>query len=288
MHRILAAVLSLSIALPTPLWSADVQKLKIPADTRIYVSLSEEVIGKKKFTHEGQPVRAKVWRDVVIEGNIVIKAGTPVLVRVDRLKKAKVAGIKGQLELGAYETSTVDGQGIQLTGGYMKKGKGRIALSASLAGLVFLPLIFMKGKAAKLPEGTVFDSYTGLDFHVAVQGDAAPRIVNLAGVVSDFRVEVLYEALEKQEKPKYFDFLVYAPVDAPDEFFIDRINDGPTDPIPLNVLSRESHGDEAVIRVNVGIKTLAKRFTKGVNRFDVACNVEGERMASEVVLNIQF
>ena len=36
------------------------------------------------------------------------------------------------------------------------------------------------------------------------------------------------------------------------------------------------------------IKPLAKRFTKGINRFDVAYNMNGERVATEVVLNIQF
>jgi len=198
LRRLMGITLSVFLVFPPSSLHAATSEVTIPSDTRVYVVTKEEVIGKKKFVQEGQPVSAMVWRDVVIDDRVVVQAGAPVLVRVDELKKAKVAGIRGQLSLGAYETTTVDGKRLQLAGGYNKKGKGRIALSASLAGLVLLPLIFIKGKAARLPVGTVFDAYSDEELAVAMEGPAVPT-VSLRGVLSAFRVEVLYDKLEQQE-----------------------------------------------------------------------------------------
>ncbi len=263
-------------------------KVKLPDGTRVYVVTDQELIGKKDRVHEGQVVPAHVWRDVVADGRITIKAGTPVLVRVDKIKRAKVAGIKGSMTLGAYETKAVDGQAVQLSGGYMKEGKGRIALAASLAGLVFLPLIFIKGKAAELPRGTIFDAYVGLDTVVEVAQETQPRLVDLSGIGSDISVEVLYDKLEQQQKPKEFEFRIQVPAEVPAEFTIDRINGQPVEPIPLGILSREEREGQQVVHASVGIKTLAKQFQKGINRFDVACKGKDGRLATEVVLNIQF
>ena len=82
--------------------------------------------------------------------------------------------------------------------------------------------------------------------------------------------------------------LVYAPVGAPQEFVIDELNGNPTAPIPLETVSSEEVDGELVVQTRVGIKTLAKRFAKGINRFDVSYELDGERVATEVVLNIQF
>ena len=48
---------------------------------------------------------------------------------------------------------------VVLTGGYLKEGKGRVALSASLSALVSWPLIFINGETAKLPVGTPMQVY---------------------------------------------------------------------------------------------------------------------------------
>lgn len=96
------------------------ESVAIPAQTLVYVETDQPVSGKKKHTQEGQIVRATIWRDVQVGGRTVIKAGTPVLVRVDTLKGAKIAGIKGKMSLGAYDTTAIDGTKVDLSGGYFK------------------------------------------------------------------------------------------------------------------------------------------------------------------------
>ena len=57
--------------------------------------------------------------------------------------------------------------------------------------------------------------------------------------------------------------------------------------IECTSISVEETDDHATIRATVSIKVLAKRFTKGINRFEVAFH-DGERTAQEIVLDIQF
>jgi len=263
--------------------------ISIPPDTRVYLETKETLLGKKGQVSVGQMVRCQVWRDIVVEGQVVIAAGTPALAKVDSFKTRKVAGIKGKMTLGALETESVDQQTVQLSGGYNKEGKGRIALAASLGALVAWPLIFIPGKPAELPTGTVFDAYTSHRITIDTLEARKPPVVDLTGTASIFEVTVDYEELAKQEKAKHFDFLISAPADAPESFVIDRMNGAPTEPIELNIVSVSKADDTSSVRAQAKIKVLAKRFKKGINTMEVAyVDQSGERQATEVVLEIQF
>ena len=176
-------------------------------ETRVYVETKQDLIGKGDQVVEGQSVNAVVWRDVVVNGHVLIAAGAPVVAKVEELKKRQIAGVKGQMTIGAYETISVDGQTIQLSGGYHKDGKSRMALSITLGVLFILP-IFIPGKAAELPTGTIFDAYIDNDWNVDT-GDSPPvRKVDLSYIDADISAELLYEKFEEQENPEYFEFRV--------------------------------------------------------------------------------
>lgn len=266
------------------------ETITIPAGTRIYVELDQEVVGKKKRTSVGQIVRAFVWRDVIVDNHTVISAGTPVLVRVDSMKGAKVAGIKGKITLGAYETTLVDNRTVQLDGGYFKKGKGRMALSASLAAFVFLPLIFIKGKAARLPRGMVFDAYIDRATEVDVPGPEKPvRSIDLSSYSEEgLYVEILYDELKAVEKPEVFPFDIQAPSGNSGEFQIDTINGRSIKPIPLEASQTGTKGELEFWRGEVEIKKLVKKLKKGINTFEISTVIDGQRVAYEIVLDIQI
>ena len=113
-----------------------------------------------------------------LQGIVLVKAGTLGNCKVESVKHANIAGIKGKIVIGALDTKTVDGQSLQLTGGYNKEGKSRMAMTISLGVIVFLPLIFITGSPAELPDGTVFDAYSGPDVPVVVQGEAKVLIAS--------------------------------------------------------------------------------------------------------------
>lgn len=263
----------------------------IPDGTTVYITTLETVIGKKHETAVGSIVRSRVWRDVVADGQIVIKGGTPATVQVSSIKSRKIFGIKGQMSLAAIETTTVDGQTVYLTGGYNKEGKSRMGWSLGLGLLVVWPALFVPGKAAELPTGTVMDSFTSGSITVSVQGRDKPKAtINLSSIMSGFTVEVLYKMLMEVEKPKYFDFLITTDLSAPPEFSIDVVNNVEIKPIKLDVLSVETdeENEEQLIRANVKIKTLAKKFKKGINTFEVSYDDQGERVSEEVTLQIEM
>ena len=100
--------------------------------TKIYCELDQRVTSKKKETSLGQLVRARVWRNVVVDGQTVIEAGSPMVVRVSAIKGARVAGRKGSITLEAVTTRAEDGQEVMLDGGYDRSGKGKMGLSLTL------------------------------------------------------------------------------------------------------------------------------------------------------------
>ncbi|MCY3970113.1 MAG: hypothetical protein OXG74_09270, partial [Acidobacteria bacterium] len=73
-----AVVGLLFLFLPTALMA---ERVRIPAGTTVYCVLDESLSTKKKssnFVRLGDRVRARVAEDVVIDGRVVIEAGTVV------------------------------------------------------------------------------------------------------------------------------------------------------------------------------------------------------------------
>lgn len=283
---VLTAFLALTLSLNGIAFGAEV---KLPADTRIYVETTESLVAKGGDVRQGDLVRSKVWRDVVVNGKVLIEAGTPVVAKVDSVKGRSIAGVKGKMTIGAYETESVDGQAIQLSGGYGKEGKGRMAVSI-VGAVIFLPLIFIPGSPAEMPAGTVFDAYVDRSWKISVDDDTPKNtVIDLTFFSSDeLAVELLYEKLSEQEKPKNFEFLITVPEDAPRTFVIDRVNNKAIDPIKLKYQSEFVEDEEAFINATVKIKTLVKEFQKGINTIEVSYGEGEDRVSAELVVNIQI
>ena len=287
-QHLLCLAISVSLILSPTVIFADVV---IPDDSTVYLVTTETVIGKTSKTAVGQIVRARVWRDVVVNGEIVIRGGTPASTKVAHIKNRGMFGIKGEMSLAAVETKTIDGQTIYLTGGYRKEGGGRMLVSLGIGLLLFWPALFVLGKSAELPEGTVMDSFTLGAVTVATDESKKPtRSINLSAFMSGFSVEVLYDELTKTKKPKNFDFLITAPSDAPDLFVIDMVNGQEISPIELKIQSVvvNEEDEEKEVRVIVAIKKRAKIFKKGIKTFEIAYTADGERVSEEIIFQIEI
>jgi hypothetical protein len=261
--------------------------IQLPTDTRVYIETKEDLIGKGNQVRQGQSVRAQVWRDVVVNGHVLIAAGTPVIAKVDEFKNRQIAGVKGSMTIGAYETESVDGQTIQLSGGYHKEGKSRMALSITLGVLFILP-IFIPGKAAELPAGTKFDAYIDKNWNIEVAGSTDSRKVDLSYLDTDISAELLYEKFEQEEKPEYFEFKITVPQGSSSGFVIDRVNSEPVDPIKLKNITENNVDDELVVHAQVKIKTLLKKFAKGINTIEIARTGAKERTAAKLIIDIEI
>jgi hypothetical protein len=261
--------------------------VQLPTETRVYVETKQDLIGKGDQVKEGQFVQAAVWRDVVVNGNVLIAAGSPVIAKVDKLKKRQIAGVKGEMSIGAYETTGVDGQTIQLSGGYNKEGKSRMAMSITLGVLFILP-IFIPGKAAELPAGTIFDAYVDNNWNIDVGESVATRKVDLSYIGADISAELLYEKFEGQEKPEYFEFRITTSEGASTNFVIDRVNSEKISPIKLKNISEVAGDDELLVNSQVKIKTLLKKFSKGINTIEISSQSGEERIAAKLIIDIEI
>lgn len=263
--------------------------VSLPEGTRIYLELLERVSGKRGEASEGDFVRARVWRDVSVDGAVLIRSGTIAQVRVDKVKHAQMFGMKGKLALGAVETKTVDDQIVTLTGGYHKEGKSYAAATTAVTLLLFWPAMFVFGKAAELPAGTVFDSFTVNKIPVALVGEAATPSISLASLSGEsLTAEFLLDNLKGDKPPENFQIRVSGPPTIPEELVIDTVNGSPVEPLPLMILSRETSENTVTLIAEVSVKKLAKLFRKGINRVDVSFQQDGERKAVEAILNAQI
>jgi hypothetical protein len=281
------AVFLLLIPIVSP---AMVQTKILPEGTRVYLKLDQLVSGKRGEAEAGDIVACSVWRDVDLQGVVLVKAGTRAICKVESVKHANIAGIKGKLVLAAMDTTAIDGQKLQLTGGYNKDGKSRMALSISLAAIVFVPLIFITGSAAELPEGTVIDAYTGPDLPVVLQnGNNQPQAISLSGLASVFSAEVvLDEFMVANAKPELFKIQILKPGALPPKLVIDNVNGKPVEPMPLVVTESKITNGNTQALATISIKTLSKTFQKGINRFEISYMENGQRFSTEVILNIQM
>lgn len=257
--------------------------LVIPAGTSIYCELDESVTSKKKDSETGKIVRAHIWHDVEVNNTVVIKAGTPVHVEISKVKHAGVAGRKGALELSAVSTKAIDGTEVMLDGGYDKSGHSRVGMSVALFLLVAWPLIFLKGKQAELERGVLFDCTVQADQSILVAGNAPPAI-RISGVNLPLSVEVLYDEMEKKEKPKDLPLRITRTEGVIDAADVVSVNGQEIKPIKLELSEPKSENGHQVAAASLELSALSKHLTKGINRFEVQSGTD----KVEVILNVEL
>ena len=260
-------------ALPT---AAVAETAHIPAGTTVYCVLDESLSTSKKSSHhvqQGDRVRAKVAEDVLVDGHVVIEAGTVVWSEVRRARRAKVAGIRGRLEVEANTVTAVDNQAIRLLGGYDRSGRGRFAVTAALTAAVAWPFIFIKGKQAHLPRGVIFDAQTAapVDIEVGERAELPALRVDVPG----FEVSIPYDKIDPEVRlatlPLHFDGLA----EDTDEAHVTAVNGQQIRRLQIPIVNGTGQVD---------FQELAEHFRHGMNRFTVA--VDGQTV--DVLLEFEF
>src|SRR5688572_9812351 len=121
------------------------QTVKLQEGTSIRLALKEEL--NSKTAAVGNPVEMEVSEDVVVDGQVVIRAGTHVKGEVTQNSKAKMLGKQGTIDFIVNFTSSVDNQNIRLRSTRKYEGKNKSA-GMAVAAAFALPAIFIKGKEA--------------------------------------------------------------------------------------------------------------------------------------------
>ena len=259
------------------------------AGSRMYLALDEQVTSARGGDDVGTIVRCRVWRDVESHGVVLVKAGTPATCRVEQVKRRNMGGSEGKVSVGGVETRATDGQLVMLSGGYHKEGSGHKAVVWTVGLLLLWPILFIPGGNAELPPGTVFDVSTVNDLRLEPTSEVkVPRVVKLNGFGNGLSTEFMLDDFVAQPKQDTFRIRVTKEGALPERLVIDNVNGKSIDPLPLSIKELKSEAGEATGVAEIKAKTLAKFFVKGINRFEVAYDEAGERVSSEVVMDVQM
>ena len=177
----LAFVCSLYSAAPA--WAA----ARIPDGTRIAVRTMEQL--SSATLKDGSPVTFAVVEDVVVDGEVVIKQGTPVRGTIVDAEAKRRMGRAGKLQYTVNETKAVDRSAIRLRALQDRKGDSNVTSTAvtTVAVGVFVPVaapffLLRKGHDIVVPEGTRIDTFVDGD-HM-VNGASEPAASPAAPVIA--------------------------------------------------------------------------------------------------------
>ncbi len=153
--------------LPAP-GTAEAETLILPRRTPVYAIFIHDVSSKRTETAAGDVLTAEVYRDIEVDGKVVLAEGAELKLRVVEAQKRRMLGRKGRLVLEPISAEAVDGSEILLEGLYLRDGKGRKVATGVLTVLVAWPFLFLHGKNAVVPAGTVFETEVYDDTPVAL------------------------------------------------------------------------------------------------------------------------
>jgi hypothetical protein len=186
---------------------------RLPDGTRISVRVMEQL--SSASLKENDPINFAVVEDVVVDGEVVIKQGTPVRGTIVEAAAKRRMGRAGKLLYTVNETKAIDRGTVRLRAVQDKKGDSNVTSTAvtTTAVAVFVPVaapffLLRKGKDIVVPEGTRIDAFVDGDHAIAVEPDtpvpaapapAAPAPPIRAGVLTNMDVLALHQAGFGQE-----------------------------------------------------------------------------------------
>lgn len=118
----------------------------------------------------------------MIDGNVVIPAGSPATGEVTEVRNKGMWGKSGRIN-GRVLYVRANGRQIRMSG--QLDDKGTTGTAAVVGSLVIIPIagFFMTGTSANIPLGTPVTAFIDEDVSVAFAGPAAPMLVAPAAVV---------------------------------------------------------------------------------------------------------
>lgn len=262
---------------PTFAFSAE---LVIPRGTVVFGELEERITSNGNKFRVGYPVDSHVWKDVVVDGHIVIPAGTPMVMRISRLQGSGTGGRGGALEVMAVSVKAKDGTEITLSGGYDQAGNDRYGLARGLS-MVLWPAGFLPGRRAVLDVGTVFDASIPADTRITIPANEMPTL-KLAER-EDLSIDILYDDLDAKDGTLPFELtLCNRPFTR--EASVTAINEKEVRPILVTVITGRQGDPCHTFGARVNLEALREHFNAGINRFTVTMS---EAVAT-TVLNVEM
>lgn len=146
--------------------------------TPVILKLAEELTTKDKKLKSNQHFQMQVAEDVIVDGVVVIPAGTPAVGEITDVRNKGMWGKSGRFA-GQILYLTVNGRQIRMNGVFDSKGTAGGIGAVAVSAIVFAPAgFFISGTNAKMPIGTPLKGFIGEDVQLSFAAQAAvPMLV---------------------------------------------------------------------------------------------------------------
>lgn len=149
-------------------------EIVVPEGTPINVAVAKEVTSKEAKPND--PVEFTVTEDLVINGHVVVRKGTPAIGSVINAEKKGYLGKSGKLAVQVESTTTSDGQRLKLRAAKGREGDDKGLSTAMLSG-ISPAFLFRKGGEAKIEAGAVVPVYVAEEKRFRVEGATLAPVV---------------------------------------------------------------------------------------------------------------
>ena len=147
--------------------------------TEVPLRLLEELTTGGKKLRVGQQFRMETSAPVLVQGVVVIPAGSPAVGEITDVRNKGMWGKSGHLAARVLYV-TVNGRQIRMSGGFDDKGVAGGVGAVAVSAIVFLPAgFFMTGTSAKVPVGAAIKGFIDEDVQLSMPiAGPAPMVVN--------------------------------------------------------------------------------------------------------------
>jgi len=145
--------------------SRELKEITLSPGTMVILKVNETITGDAPA---GKVVNLTVLHDVVKDGYVLIKAGTPATGSVASAEKAKMIGREGKVIISVDRTHTVDRQVVYLQGSMEGKGEEKLVTSVVVSTLLCPLALLMKGGEGEIPAGAEIRTFVANEVKVKV------------------------------------------------------------------------------------------------------------------------
>lgn len=163
LSRLAIVLLATQILTPTVAIAAS---LTIPVGMPITLSFNEAVT--PSTTQVGSIVHLSVLRDVLVNDQVVISAGSPATAEVTRSEKPGSIGKPASISLEARSVQAVDGTMVPVTGSKFVEGENKQTSTLIITILCCVVGLFLKGGDVEIPAGSTMDCTVQVPIEVEV------------------------------------------------------------------------------------------------------------------------
>ncbi|WP_018249453.1 hypothetical protein [Orenia marismortui] len=164
---IFTLILTFSVVFMMPQGVLAAEKIRLSSGTPVLLQLNDTLTADT--VNMGDEVALTVVQDVVVDGKVVIKAGSTAFATITAAEDNGFLGKAGKMGLKVNSVTTVDGTSVALSGTRFIQGEDKSTMSVVVGVFICAPFLLMKGEEAVIPANTTIQSRISGTYTITVK-----------------------------------------------------------------------------------------------------------------------